>query len=136
MKPEARRRFDELVEQAIASLPPRIRQLLDEVPVVVMDRPDADMLRDSGLDPDDPEAADELCGLHTGTALTQRSVEHSGDLPTVIHLFRRGIVAAAGGWHGPDADRRIYAEIRTTLLHEIGHHFGLDEDDLEQLGYG
>jgi predicted Zn-dependent protease with MMP-like domain len=130
-----RERFDALMDDVMESLPRRLRALLDEVPVVVLDQPDPDMLRDVGIDPADEGAIDGLCGLHTGTALTQRSVAHSHDLPTVIHLFRRGIVSLAGGWQAPSADDEVYEEIRTTLLHEIGHHFGLDEDDLADLGY-
>ena len=134
MSPAEQARFDALVEDAIDALPPRVRELLDEVPVVVLDQPEAGMLEDLGIDPGDDEALDDLCGLHTGTAITERSVEHA-DAPTVIHLFRRGIVALAGGWEQEGADDEIYEEVRTTLLHEIGHHFGLDEDDLDQLGY-
>ena len=134
MTPEQQQRFDALVEDAIESLPQRFRDYLDEVPVVVLDEPTPEMLRDLGIDPADPEALDEMCGLHTGIAMTERSVADA-DLPTVIHLFRRGIVALAGGWDADNADDEIYEEVRTTLLHEIGHHFGLDEDDLDQLGY-
>jgi predicted Zn-dependent protease with MMP-like domain len=130
-----RERFDRLVEDAIEALPPQLRALLDEVPLVVLDQPDEPMLRDLGVDPADDEALDELCGLHTGTALTERSVAQSHDLPTVIHIFRRGIVSLAGGWDQPSSDEEVYEEIRTTLLHEMGHHFGLDEDDLADLGY-
>ena len=130
-----RERFDRLVEDAIEALPRRVRELLDEVPVVVLDQPDDTMLRDLGVGAGDEEALDEICGLHTGTALTERSVAHSHDLPTVVHLFRRGIVSLAGGWESPSPDEDVYEEIRTTLLHEIGHHFGLDEDDLADLGY-
>jgi predicted Zn-dependent protease with MMP-like domain len=129
-----RDRFDALVEDAIAELPPRVAALLDEVPLVVLDEPDAAMLRDLGIDPADEGAPEEICGLHTGTALTERTVEHP-DLPTVIHLFRRGIINLAGGWEQEGAEDEIYEEVRTTLLHEIGHHFGLDEDDLAELGY-
>jgi predicted Zn-dependent protease with MMP-like domain len=132
--PAERERFDALVDDAVASLPRRLRALLDESPLVVLDQPDAAMLRDLGIGAKDDGALDELCGLHTGTALTHRSVEHP-DLPTVIHLFRRGIVALAGGWEQPQAEEEVYEEIRTTLLHEIGHHFGLEEDDLADLGY-
>ena len=130
-----RERFDALVDDAVGALPARIRALLDEVPLVVLDQPDAAMLRDVGVDPADSEALDELCGLHTGIALTEHSVEHSGELPTVVHIFRRGIIALAGGWDADNAEEEIYEEIRTTILHELGHHFGLDEDDLADLGY-
>jgi predicted Zn-dependent protease with MMP-like domain len=92
-----------------------------------------------GIDPEDRAA---LCGLHSGIPLTERSVEHGG-LPEVITLFREGILEEAGGWEEWTDDdgtelggrERILREIRITLLHEIGHHFGLDEDDLERLGY-
>lgn len=133
------RRFDTLVEEALENLPDRLRQLLDEFPLIVMDRPTRAMLKDLGLDgpaaPGDPDPAEEICGLHTGTAITEKSIERSGELPTQIHLFREGIVATAGGWGQPRADDEVYAEIVVTLLHEIGHHFGLDEDDLADLGY-
>jgi predicted Zn-dependent protease with MMP-like domain len=130
-----RERFDALVGDAIAALPARVRAMLDEVSVVVLDEPEPAMLKDLGVDlAEEPGALDEICGLHTGTMLTERGVEH-GDLPTVIHLFRRGIVALAGGWERPNADDEVYEEVRVTLLHEIGHHFGLEEEDLEELGY-
>jgi predicted Zn-dependent protease with MMP-like domain len=132
---DERDRFDALIEEALEELPPRIRALLEEVPLVVLDEPDEAMLRDVGIDPADESALDELCGLHTGVALTEQSVDQPAELPTMVHIFRRGIIALAGGWDDPEADDNIYEEIRTTILHEIGHHFGLDEDDLTELGY-
>lgn len=135
MTPELQERFDALMEDAIGGLGKKLESLLEEIAVVVLDEPTPEMLGDLGIDPKDEEAVEELCGLHTGTALTERSLEHSGDLPTTIHIFRRGVVSLAGGWDQPNADEEIYEEIRITLLHEIGHHFGLDEDDLEELGY-
>jgi predicted Zn-dependent protease with MMP-like domain len=134
MTDDDRTRFDALMDDAVESLPPRVASLLEEIAVVVLDEPTAEMLKDLGIEPGDREALDEMCGLHTGTALTERSVE-AGELPTTIHVFRRGIVTLAGGWEEPNADERVYEEIRITLLHEIGHHFGLDEGDLEALGY-
>ena len=126
-----RERFDQLFEEAIQELPDGLHALLEEAPVIVDDQPSDDMLRELGV----PEG-ETLCGLHTGVAMTERSVEISGVPTDVIHLFRDGIVESAGGWEQPDADDAVYEEIMITLLHEIGHHFGLDEDDLERLGYG
>lgn len=129
MKRADRERFDALVERVIGDLPEGIARLLEEMPVVVEDLPDEAILRDMGMDASE---ADELCGLHTGTANTEASVEQT-DLPSQIMLFRVGILEQAGGWEaGEDA---IVEEIRITLLHEMGHHFGLDEDDLDRLGY-
>jgi len=141
LKDRERQKFDELVEEAIESLPDHIRALLDEVPLVVEDRPSEKLmreLREEGLiEPEvtDEELAEDLCGLHTGIALTERSVEEGALLPDEIMLFREGIISMAGGWDSDEGEDAIYDEIVVTLLHEIGHHFGLDEGDLEALGY-
>jgi predicted Zn-dependent protease with MMP-like domain len=134
-----RRRFDALLEQVLAGLPDRLHRLLEEAPLIVEDRPSATLLAELGLDPDE----DIICGLHSGTPLTERSVVEETDLPEMIHLFREGIVEHAGGWERyRDEDGQwcggeeaLLREIRITVLHEIGHHFGLEEDDLAQLGY-
>lgn len=143
MKREERDEFDEMVADAIEQLPPGVRALLDEVPVIVEDRPTREILGELAEDPEVLEDPTSLCGLHTGLMATERGVEMSGELPNQIYLFREGIVALAGGWPGPaespeGAEEKldaIYDEIVTTLLHEIGHQFGLDEDDLTRLGF-
>jgi len=131
-----RSRFDRLLESVIGSLPESVAALLDEIPVIIEDGPTPEMLRDLEppleLEPgEDP--AESLCGLHVGVANTEASVEDHGTLPPTVYLFRRGIIATAGGAKADDES--IAAEIRITLLHELGHQFGLDEDDLEELGY-
>ncbi len=123
-------RFDSLLEQVLKSLPEPLSSLLIDTPLIVDDQPDSQLTDELGLD--DPA---ELCGLHTGQALTERSVEDPTRFPDEIRLFRLGIVLLAGGWDRTGADERVREEIRITLLHEIGHHFGLDEDDLADLGY-
>ncbi len=139
MSPAERRRFDLLLERVLQTLPPRLHDLLEEAPLIVEDRPSRKLLDELDIDPEE----DALCGLHSGTPLTHRSVEHDLEMPETIHLFREGIIDHAGGWE-PWADEEgtplggeeaVTREIRITLLHEIGHHFGLDEDDLEALGY-
>lgn len=140
-----RARFDALLEGVIADLPERLHRLIDEVPVIVLDQPSPEQVRqlraDGLLEPD--EDGSDLCGLHNGIGLTDRSVEdpqgwggESGSAgPEEVHLFRRGIIDLAGGWSGGEGEQRVREEIRITLLHEIGHHFGLDEDDLDELGF-
>lgn len=144
MDAEHRQRFDELLEQVIEGLPEGVHELFDEVPLIVDDRPDDALVKRLAVDfeiPDEPGELDrfaaELCGLHSGRMLTERSVEDPADLPEDIRIFREGIVGIAGGWDGPRAevDESIAEQIRITILHEVGHHFGLDEDDLEELGY-
>ena len=130
MNDSERDRFDALLDQVFDALPPALRTLVQEVPVIVDDVPDSRTLEEMG---EEDELG--LLGLHSGTPFTERSVEASGELPPDIRLFREGIVDLAGGWDAPDADERVREQIRITLLHEIGHQFGLSEEDLERLGY-
>jgi len=129
-----RQQFDDILESIIAELPEHLHARLDEIPVVVEDRPTARQLRDLGMD----TRGTLLCGLHWGVALTDRSVEHSGRLPDQISLFREPImmVSGFGRRSGGGSLRDLQQQIRITLLHEMGHHVGLDEDDLAALGYG
>jgi len=134
----ARARFDALLQEVIDELPTGVARLLEEVPVVVIDRPTDAMLRSLGVDPGDA-GGEELFGLHSGPAITERSIEASGELPDEIHLFREGLIRGVGGVRrlerDPHAVESLRREIRVTLLHEIGHHMGLEEDDLFELGY-
>ncbi|UYV11716.1 MAG: metallopeptidase family protein [Phycisphaera sp.] len=131
---EFQERFDALLERLLVALPDRVRAVLDEVPLHVMDEPDRLILKDLGVEPADmDDAVEELCGLHTGFMLTERPIELDAVLPDEIHLFRRGIALMAGGWNADD--ETLAEQIRITLLHEIGHHFGLEEEDLGELGY-
>ncbi len=140
-----RRQFDLLLDEVIAQLPEHYHELLDEIPVVVEDRASPRLLEELGID----GRLGDLCGLHSGIALTRRSVQQSGNLPDTIMLFREPIMRLAGapsrvtrrfGAARESAKRNatqaLEDEIRITLLHEMGHHFGLDEDDLAELGYG
>lgn len=130
-----RERFDDLLEEVIENVPDAIRSLIQEVPVIVLDQPTIDIMKDLGLNPQNEEELLSICGLHSGASQTEQSVEASGELPPQVHLFRRGIIELAGGWKNDDEEAAIYEEIWVTLLHEIGHQFGLSEEDLEQLGY-
>lgn len=125
-------RFDALLERVLEDLPPALHDLLEETAVIVLDEPTPDMLESLGMRADE---AGDLCGLHTGVMATERSIEDSAVLPSQIHLFREGIVALAGGFDGDGGDESVAEQIRITLLHEIGHEYGLDEDDLADLGY-
>ncbi len=150
MTDQERERFDSLFEDVLAGLPAGVAALLAEVPVIMLDRPTPEMVellrRDGLLEPGD--GGEDLCGLHSGVGLTERSVEDPANwgadlgVPEHIHLFREGITSLAfdnigddGGWDHPEADEELYEEIRITLLHELGHHFGLEEEDLDELGY-
>jgi predicted Zn-dependent protease with MMP-like domain len=139
MNQDERDRFDRLLDQVLRDLPLPVRELFDEAPIIIEDRPSGDLLEELDLNPDD----DTLCGLYTGTPMIERSVEDVPRSPDCIHIFREGVVQQAGGWeaHQEQGDEAvggegaIAREIRITILHELGHHFGLDEDDLERMGY-
>ena len=130
MTPDQRERFDRLLERIIEELPEHLRALLDEAPLIVDDEPGPALSEELGIEP-----GELICGLHSGVPLNERSVEHPPELPMQIHIFRRGIIELVGGMDGPEGESGLIREIRITLLHEIGHHFGLDEDDLAELGY-
>ena len=117
--------FERLVEQALAELPEQFREFLEEVPVEIRQRPSKQMLRKLGLEDDQL-----LLGLYSGHSLMDRSVNDMVRMPNVIFIFQEHVELASVS----EAD--LVREVRTTVLHEIGHHFGMDEDDLEALGYG
>ena len=112
--------FDKLVEKALASIPRRFRPYLDNTVVVAEDRPSRKVLKEMGL-----KARDALYGLYEGTPLTERSADKALP-PDRIAIFRGALIEDFGG--DPD---EIVAQVRLTVLHEIGHHFGLDEDAME-----
>src|SRR5215203_5433385 len=118
-------KFAALVDRALAELPPQFAEVLEEVPVEIRDRPSRGLLRSVGL-----KADQLLLGLYHGTPRLERSVEHSGRMPDVIYIFQEDCEEVC------DSEDELVREVRVTVLHEIGHHFGLDEDDLEELGYG
>ena len=131
MKPPLRDYFDRHLEAVLETLPELIHTLLEKVPLHVEDHPSDAVLQMTGI-----RRRQNLCGLYTGIPLTQRSVEHSGTPPDVVTIYREGIMGAARGERGGVSEEALREQIRITVLHEIGHHHGLDEDDLAELGYG
>jgi predicted Zn-dependent protease with MMP-like domain len=128
MKQALRDRFDSLLENVLAELPDFVREQLDEVPVIVEDEPNAAILEDMGLRGGEPS---DLCGLHSGIPLTERSPTAPSLEGSSILIFRGPILRLADG-----DESALEEEIRITLLHEIGHHFGFSEEELEAMGYG
>jgi predicted Zn-dependent protease with MMP-like domain len=117
--------FSQLVERALAELPAQFAEFLEEVPVEVRDRSTPADRKRAGVGRDGL-----LLGLYHGRPLTERSVEHSGVMPDVIYVFQDDVERAS------DSEEGLVRQVRITVLHEIGHLFGLDEDDLDELGYG
>jgi predicted Zn-dependent protease with MMP-like domain len=131
LNPRTRERFDRLLEEVLAELPLQIHELIEQVPLHVEDFPSDDVMEQTGA-----KYLDSLCGLYTGIPLGSKSVDHSGTLPDVVTIYREGILAAATDRWGHVPKGRLRREIRTTILHELGHHHGLSEKDLRELGYG
>ena len=119
-------RFGELVEQALSELPAAFAEQLEEVPVEVRDYPTRSQTKHAQRDGREGL----LLGLYHGRPLTSRSVEDSGRMPDVIYLFQKNIEEVC------DSEAELVEQVRVTVLHEIGHHFGMDEEDLDDVGYG
>ena len=125
--PMTRQSFDAILDRIMADLPAQLQDLIEQIPVIVDDEPPPEVLADLEID----TRRTDLCGLHWGIPLTNRSVEHSGVIPDQIHLYRGPIIRLCDR-----STTELEQQIRITLLHEIGHHFGLTEEDLDNLGYG
>src|SRR5688572_26397404 len=119
--------FARYVEQVLAELPEPFASALEEVPVQIEKRPSRRLLRSLGMDDDEL-----LLGLYQGANLLNRvEVEGRGTpMPQHILIFQEDVELAS------DSKADLVREIRTTVLHELGHHFGMDEDDLDEVGYG
>jgi predicted Zn-dependent protease with MMP-like domain len=110
----SRRRFEELVGDALDEVPEQLTRLMDNVVVLVEER-----------DPDDPH----LLGLYEGVALTERGHDYGGMLPDRITLYRQSILAIC------ETEDDVVDEVAITVVHEIAHHFGIDDARLHELGW-
>ena len=119
-----RTEFDGLVAEALDTIPEEFARYLENVAVVVDDEPSPALLRDLGLDP----RRDTLFGLYQGVPLSARSHAFAG-LPDRITIFAGPLRRAC---RTPGA---LQQQIRTTVVHEIAHFFGIDENRVRRLGY-
>lgn len=107
-------RFDELVSDALDLIPPELAAAIDNVVVLVENR-----------HPEEPE----LLGLYEGIALTERDTTYAGALPDTITIYRDALLDIC------DSDGDVVEEVAITVIHEIAHHFGIEDDRLHQLGW-
>jgi predicted Zn-dependent protease with MMP-like domain len=112
--------FDRVIRETLERLPGWVHDALDNIDVLVVDDPDPE------LDPD----GQGLLGLYVGLPLTERDANYAGELPDVIYIFRHAHLALQ---LPPD---ELRDEIATTLIHEIAHYFGIDDDHLDEIGWG
>lgn len=110
-----RERFETLVDQALDDIPDELASLISNVVVLVEDEPPED-------DPD-------LLGLYDGVALTERDGGYAGQLPDRILIFRNPLLEMC------ESEEELVDEVRITVVHEVAHHFGIDDDRLHALGY-
>jgi len=113
------------VVRVLDKLPRQFRKRLQNVEIVVEERPGEDLLLDAGLDPRN----DTLYGLYQGVPLPDRSSLYPPILPDKITIFAEPLLQDF-----PDPDE-LPEQIRSTVLHEIAHYFGFDEDEIDKLGY-
>ena len=112
--------FDDVVFAALDRMPPWIGDAFDNLELVILDAADPELDREGGG----------LLGLYVGTPLPEREANHAGELPDVIYLFRQAHFDL-------NLDRAgLEQEIMTTLVHEVAHYFGLDEERVHELGWG
>jgi predicted Zn-dependent protease with MMP-like domain len=125
-----RQRFDEQLDWVLARMPSMIHELLERVLLQVEDYPSDEVMDRTGA-----EYIDDLCGLYTGVPAGERSVWDSPTLPDIVTIYREGILSAAVDDNGRISVKRLREQIRVTLLHELGHHHGMSEEELKRLGY-
>ena len=118
-----RRRFERLVAEAIDDMPEAFKEKLDNVAIVVEAAPTAALLREHG-----PEEG-LLLGLYQGQPLTERDSRYGLAIPDRITIYQRNLEAICR------SEAEIREQVRRTVLHEIAHHFGIDDDRLDDLGF-
>ena len=120
-----RRQFEALVDKALRKVPRHFRDRIANIAVVVEDWADDETLREMGIEPPDT-----LYGLYRGVDLTHRDSAYANVLPDVITIYQGPIEEDA-------ADEAEMAEIvRETVMHELGHYFGLDDDTMHRIEDG
>ena len=117
-----RAEFEPYVKEAVATIPRRFRDAIANLAIVIEDEPSADLLREMDIEP-----PDSLFGLYHGTPLTERAWDYGNTLPDRITLYQGPIEDAS-----EDEDDLIVC-IGETLIHELGHYFGLSEEEIEEI---
>ena len=112
--------FEEVVAEALAEIPADLAARIDNVAVMVEDEPAREVLVELGMDPEE----DLLFGLYEGVALPERGAAYANALPDRILIYRLPLLEACA------SRRELRREIRLTVIHELGHYFGLAEEDL------
>lgn len=115
--------FEKLVEDGLTLIPQEIRSRINNVQIVIEDEPSDELLDELGVPPDET-----LFGLYTGVLLTERTLEYSA-LPDRIIIFRRPLLEEF------DSPAVIRREVARTVIHEVAHHFGIDDERLAELGW-
>jgi len=124
--------FDRQVEWVLDQLPQKVLRLLREVPLHVEDQPSKRLMQELEI-----EDAEDLCGYFSGIPYSEMTVWGSGvSLPNSITIFRRGIVAESRDEWGKVSRSHLRQQIRITILHELAHLHGMDEDEIIEIGYG
>jgi predicted Zn-dependent protease with MMP-like domain len=117
-----RDRFTKLVEEALLEIPRRFRTEMKNVAVIVEDEPPAEILEEMEIEP-----PDSLFGLYQGTPLPERGWSYGNNLPDRISIYQRPIEESCAD------DEEIRDCVAETVIHEFGHHFGMSEEEIEEI---
>jgi predicted Zn-dependent protease with MMP-like domain len=117
-----RRQFERLVAEAVTLIPARFRREMTNLALVVEDEPSAELLADMEIEP-----PDSLYGLYQGTPLTERTWGYGNTLPDRITIYQRPIEEDC------EDEDEMRAVIGETLIHEVGHYFGMSEEEIEEI---
>ncbi|MCC6124570.1 MAG: metallopeptidase family protein [Pirellulales bacterium] len=131
MNSRTRNQFDKILEEVLTAMPPMVHELLDKITLDVEDYPSRQVMEEM-----DVEYRDDLCGIYTGIPLGEKHLETPPHLSDAVMIYREGIVAATAEEYGRATKAGLREQIRITVLHELAHHHGMTEEELEQLGYG
>jgi predicted Zn-dependent protease with MMP-like domain len=124
----SREQFEELVGEALDRIPPELTRLMDNVAIFVEDEPEPGRTGRPGGS--GGSGGSELLGLYEGTPLTERGEWYAGVLPDRITVYRNPMLRICA------TAEQVVREVGVTVAHEIGHHFGIDDERLHALGYG
>lgn len=118
-----RQQFEQLVNEALEELPEEIASRMENVQLVIEEEPDEETVADADIEPE------QLLGLYQGIPLTERDSSYFGVLPDRIALYQRNLERISRN------AKELRESVRRTVIHEVAHHFGIDDARLSELGW-
>jgi len=117
-----RKSFEEILLSALKELPVKFRHRMENIEIVIEDKPSEELLKERGLNP-----STLLLGLYQGVPVTKRGVYYTNVLPDKITIFKENVEKIAGDFF----EQNLKETLKRVIVHEIGHYYGLDEKDMK-----